>query len=240
MRHYRIQLIDSVSGKAIDAAGGVAYIAVNGAANKVAVKDVLGAVAANPVALNYGILEFWTLDSVAKVDLYIQGPTGHFLVAKNVAPSGPNSLYIDKSRCTSTMVIPFSIADTTATTETATGFTVPLLGGVLPAGTGIDVLVLDAGITIETGTLSSAAGDADGHVDGISVAAAVGVKATLTNGAVTLGALLKVQDSANAGDAVPEPDFASSGKSITYTLSAGADTAAGFIKLPVQLNQAAL
>jgi hypothetical protein len=44
-----------------------------------------------------------------------------------------------------------------------------------------------------------------------------------------------VLDSANAGDDAPEQDVASAGKDITYTLTAGSDTAKGFIYLPINL-----
>lgn len=239
MRHYRIQLADTVTREAIQTAGGKAYVAAAGSSDKVALKDETGADLANPVALTNGIIEFYVADAVTKVDLYVQSPTGHFLVTKNVLPSGPNTFFVDKSKAETTMVIPFSIADTTANTETNTGFTVPAKGAVLPSPT-VDVTVLDDTQTIDVGTLSSASGDADGFIDGASVATAVRVKGSLANGAVTLGALLKVQDSANAGDAAPEQDVSSAGKAITYTLSAGSDTAKGFILLPVSLAAASL
>lgn len=240
MRKYRMQLIDRVTGEAISTAGGKAYVAVNGDAAKATLYTAAGASLANPVSLNNGLLEFYVADSVAQVDLYIQSPTGHFVVLKNVYASGPNSIFIDKSLVNTTMVIPFAIGDTAAATETSTGFAVPTNAMVLPTGVGIEVLTVDATETIDVGTLSSDSGDADGFIVTASVATAGVVKASLANGAVTLGALLKVQDSANAGDAAPEASVAASGKTITYTLTAGTDTAEGFIKLPILLPVASL
>lgn len=239
MRKFSMQLVDHVTNVSISASGGVAYVAEAGGAAKVTLYDANGAALSNPVALTRGHIEFYTADSVSTVDLYISAPSGHFLVTKGVQSSGPNSLYIDKGRTDTVMVIPFSKDDTTAATETDTGFDVPTNGAVLPMGMSAEILTVDSGITVDLGTLSTSSGDADGFIDGISAANAGVVKATLTNGSVTLGALLKVQDSANAGDVVPEANVSMSGKSITYTLSAGADTAEGFFKIPVQLSYAA-
>lgn len=236
MRHYKIALAKSGGlGEAIKTAGGKVYVTTAGGTAKLALTDKTGAALTNPVSINYGIIEFYTADTVPAVDLYGYGPTGHAIMAKNVKPSGDNELFVNTSGLITTLVIPFNIADTTATTETSTGFVIPTGAGVVPMPVSVDVATADSGITIDVGTLSTDSGDADGYIDGISVASATTVKATLTNGSVTLGALLKVQDSANAGDAVPEAGFTMGGKTVTYTLSSGADTAAGFIKLPLAL-----
>lgn len=235
MRHFKMQLVDQ-NGKLISLAGGVVYAAVAGGAAKVSLLTATGAAAANPSALTNGKVEFYVADAVAKVDLYGISPTGHAFVAKGVAPSGPNEIRVDTSRADTILVIPFSATDSTANTETDTGFDVPTNAGVIPMAVGVDVTVLDDTETVDVGTATADSGDPDGFIDGISLATAGAVKASLANGAVTLGALLKVQDSANAGDAVPEASFTSGGKSIVYTTSAGTDTAAGFIKLPLQLH----
>jgi len=239
MRHFRMQLVDQ-NGAAIQTSGGKAYVATNGDAAKATLYTETGAALANPVSLTNGILEFWVADAVTKVDLFIQAPSGHFIVTKNVLASGPNSLMVDTSRVLTTMVIPFAIGDTTANTETSTGFTVPTKAMVLPTASAIDVLTADSGMTIDVGTLSTDSGDADGFIDGISLASATMVKATNANGAVTLGALLYVQDSANAGDDFPEANISMQGKTITYTLSASTDTGEGFIFLNIALPYASL
>lgn len=240
MKHYRIQLVDALTQKAISASGGKVYVAQGGLAAKQTLYTKAGAALSNPVALNNGMLEFYVADTVVDVDLFIQAPSGHFVVVKDVAPSGPNSIYIDKSKADTVMVIPFAIADTSAAAETDTGFDLPAKALVKPQGQAVDVLTADSGITIDVGTDSGDSGDADGFVDGLSVATATLVKATNANGSVTLGAKLYVQDSANAGDDFPEADSSQAGKSVTYTLSAGADTAAGFIIMPIQLPYASL
>jgi len=244
MRHFRTQLVNSVNMAAIQDSGGKAYVAVAGQENKVSLLDADGAALSNPVALTNGILEFYTADSVASVDLYIQAPSGHFVVAKGIKASGPNSIYVDKSRAQTTYVIPFSSADTADATETDTGFDLPTNALVLPAGTAVDVTNAAATETIDVGLLTSeSGGDIDGFIDGILLTTAATVPATLTTSAATLGVLLSVQDSANAGDLVPEPHVCDgTAKSIVYILTAGtvALVGEGFIKLPVQLPIASL
>jgi len=235
-KHYSIQLQDHRDGAAIIDTGGVCYVAVAGGAAKIAVaitKAGAQATSNNPVALTTGKIEFWTADSVSSVDLYGIGPNGHAFKLAGVKPSGNNALSIDQGQMQQVMLIPFSAADVTANTETATGFTEPANALMLPS-VAIRVLTLDATETVDVGTLSSDSGDADGFIDGLSLAAVGVVKATVANGSDTMGALLVTQDSANAGDLALEAHV-SAAKAITLTTSAGTDTAAGFIALPYML-----
>lgn len=240
MRKYSIQLMNALTGAAIDQAGGAVYVARQGAARKATLYTSTGGAQANPVALDNGFIEFYTDDDTAAVDLYIQAPTGHFVVQKNVPASGPFKLNVNAGLVQTVMVLPFSISDTTANTETDTGFDIVDDGAILPYGIGVEVLTADSGMTIDVGTDSGDSGDADGFIDGLSLASATFVKATLLNSGVTLGTKLFVQDSVNAGDKAPEADTSQAGKSITYTLSASTDTGEGFIILPAQLPYASL
>lgn len=237
MKHYSIQLMDILSGRTIDGSGGKAYVAKAGDAQKETLYNKAGGSLANPISLVNGKLDFYVADSVVTVDLYIQAPSGHFVVAKGVVPSG-ETILVNKGELETIYTIPFAAADTTATVETNTGFPIPAGAMVLPTGVGINVSTADATETVDLGTLSTDSGDADGFIVGASVATVGTVKASLANGATTLGALLFVQDSANAGDKAPEANVSMGGKFITYTLSAGTDTAEGFFRLPVQLPQA--
>jgi len=237
MKHYHLQLTAAANGIAVSATGGVCYVAQSGSPKKAAIytKTATGdfIAASNPVALVNGAIDFYTLDTVQKVDLYGQAPSGVGFIKKGVFPSGDASLPIAAAGIgASVVVIPFSFADGVAATEIQTGFRVPTLGAVMPMPL-VEVTAADAGITLEVGTLSSDAGDADGFVDVLSVATTGLKKASLANGATTMGVLLFVQDSANAGDKAPECDVTMQGKQITYTLLTGADTAEGFIRLPV-------
>lgn len=237
LKLYRMQLVDSVTNEAITTSGGRAFVARQGDAEKLSVFTEAGAPAANPVVLTNGLISFYVAEEVNAVDLYIQAPSGHGVILKNYVPSGDNSIRIDRARLDTVLVIPFSIRNTTADTETDTSFDVPLRAAVVPVGLFVDVLTLEAARTINVGVLSSeTGGDADGFIAGISLAAASPIKATLTNAALTLGALLFVQDSANAGDEVPEVNFLGTGRSISYTLSASTALAEGFICIPMVLS----
>lgn len=233
-KHWKVQLKDHANGETIIEAGGVCYVAADGDAAKVALLTEAGATLANPIALTRGQIEFWTADTVTKVDLYGLGPNGHFFSAKDVKPSGSNELSIDQGNRRQLMMIPFSIADTTATTETDTGFDIPVGAFVEPLPF-IDVTTLDTSETIDVGTDSTDSGDANGFMAAVSVAVLGVAKGTLADGAQTLGVLLSVDES--GGDLVPE-GYVSAGKSVTYTLSAGTDLAAGFICLAYILTNA--
>lgn len=233
-REFRIQLKDMATGEGIVTAGGKCYVAVTAFAHKSTLYDKDGAALANPITPTRGFINFFVADSIEKVDLYIQAPGGEFVVRKNVKPSGANEINVDTDRRIHSLVIPFAIADTTATTETSTGFIVPAKAAMLPSPF-VDVLTLDSTEDIDVGTLASDSGDADGFIDGALLTTAGLVKASLVASADTFGALLSVLDSANAGDDAPEADVSMVGKTITYTLSSGTDTAAGFIHLPYYL-----
>lgn len=232
---YSIQLKDAVLGASIISAGGKVIVCQAGTPDKATLfSDADGASLANPLTPTRGFIEFWTLDTLASVDLYIMSPTGHFLSVSGVTASGPNEVVVPTNERQGVMKIPFSIADTTATVETNTGIAIPATGAVQPFPL-LQVTAIDATETIDVGTLSTDSGDADGFLVTASVGTLGLVKGSVANGALTMGALLFVQDSVNAGDRAPEQNVSMAGKTITYTLTAGSDTAKGFIILPYHL-----
>lgn len=238
MHHFKSQLRSLTTGAILAAAGGVVYVTAAGGTAKAALTDKAGAALANPLALTNGSFDFYVADTVASVDLYILTATGHMVVSKGIKPSGDATISYNHKSLDTVLVIPFNAADQTAdATETTTGFVLP---GAVQPGVAVDVSAIHAAKTIAFGTLSSAGGVAAGFGTGVSVATAGYIKATVANAGVTLGADLYVQDSANAGDHVPEQNTDKIGKTVTYTLSAGTTTAAGFILLPVQLRPSAL
>lgn len=230
---YRIQLKDGTTGKAIITSGGKVFVAANGDALKQAIKDADGAAMTNPMTPTRGFINFFTAVTVAKVDLYIQCPGGQFVVVKDVDPSGPNEIIVNTNARNQCMVIPWAAADITAATETSTGFTVP--NGMMLPTPFVNVTAIDATEDIDVGTLSSDSGDADGFMDGVSVATLGIAKATLLASGDTMGALFSVLDSANSGDDAPEGDVSMVGKAITITTSTGSDTGKGFVHLPYLL-----
>lgn len=238
MRHFKSQLRSLTSGAIIALAGGVVYVTAAGGTAKAALTDKTGAALANPLALTNGSFDFYVADTIASVDLYILTPTGHMTVQKAVKPSGDATIPYNHKALDTVLVIPFNAADQAGdNTETTTGFVLP---GAVQPNVAVDVGAIHAAKTIAFGTLSSAGGVAAGFGTGVAVGVLGYIKATVANAGVTLGADLYVQDSANAGDHVPEQNTDKIGKTVTYTLSAGTTTAAGFILLPVQLRPSAL
>lgn len=222
LRHFKIGLQSLKSGASISETGGKCYVAVNAATNKATLYNADGTAKTNPLSLVNGEIEFWTLDTVPSVDLYIQAPSGHFLTAKNVAASGPTFYTIDKSVARTDMLIPFALVDTAAATETSTGFVLPLNCIVLPASAGlsVDVMTLEAGKTIDFGT-------------GATVAESTGTENLFAN-ALTLAAANPVISAVTATYVV------TAAHTVSYTLSSGATVAAGFLKIPLLLPASAL
>ena len=232
MKRVTFQLSEGIggfpNGPLIKASGGTCYVATADDAAKATLFDSTGASLANPISLTQGKGEFFVGDTIETVDLYILAPGGQFVTKAGVR--GQNDIGVDTHQRNQVAVIPFAIGDTTAATETDTGFNEPANALVTTAA--VRISTVDAAITIDVGTDSGDSGDADGFLDGVSTAALGVVPGTLADGAATLGVLLSTDES--AGDLVPEPHV-SGGKSITYTLLTAADTAEGFILLPYTL-----
>lgn len=235
LKHYALQLRDAATGVAIIAAGGKVIVCKPGSPDKAALTTRDGVAVANPITPVRGKIDFYADDVLnPTVDLYIQAPGGQFVTLSGVLASGNNEVDVNTADRLQNYVIPFSIADTTAAAETQTGIVIPTIGAVQPNPL-VRVTTADATQTLDLGTLSSDSGDADGFLDGVLMTTAGLVKGTQATAGKTLGVLLFVQDSANAGDSTGEQNISMAGKQITYTLNAGTDTAKGFITLPITL-----
>ena len=104
------------------------------------------------------------------------------------------------------------------TNATQTSFTLPATAIVNEVY--LNVLAIDATETADVGTTT----DPDGFLDGASLANLGLVYGSLADGAVTRGALLfEITEATTA--AAPRPDIDSGGDPISYTCSAGSDTA---------------
>lgn len=239
---YDITIRDIMTGEKMSAAGGVAYITTSGGTAKATLynPDNDYAALSNPISITNGRLRFAVLGastfgqaSEPSVDIYGISAEGIAFQRRGWKP-GMNVISVDNTAVRHTLIVPFNIADTTATTETDTGFNFTAGMVIDPLGCSVYTKTLDDTETIDVGTLSSeSGGDADGFLDGISVATAVVVAPTLAATAETLGALLRVAATADAGTGlVPRQHvITSTAVSLTYTLSAGTDTAAGFINI---------
>lgn len=230
---YRFQLQDrslgAFAGPPITDAGGVVKVCVAGSPLKAAITDKEGTALTNPRALTRGSCEFYSTESA--VDLFIQCPNDQFVCLFSVGPDEMHEVPVDRSRIDQVMVIPFHITDFAAATEVDTGFDMNLTMAMKPSPI-VQVTTVDAAQVIDVGTDGSGANDPDGFVDGVSLASAVCVKATLLASGDTMGALLSVLDSANAGDDAPEVYINSAAENITITLDTGSDTGAGYVYLP--------
>ena len=101
--------------------------------------------------------------------------------------------------------------------ETETGFALPVKA--IIKNVWLNVVTAEATgttKTIDVGTDSTDSGDADGFLEGVSVASTGLKKGTLLNTGQTLGALLRV-DEGGTGELVAEMDIVSGGKEITFT-----------------------
>lgn len=230
---YKFQLHDKslggFAGPAILTAGGTVIACVAGSPLRATLTDVDGVSVSQPVSLTRGGASFYTTETA--LDLFIQSGDGQFVALWSVGPDELNEVPIDRYNPDQCLIIPFHITNFAAATETDTGFDQFQTMAMKPWPM-IKVTTVDAGQVIDVGTDGSGGNDPDGFIDGVSVANALLVKATLLASGDTMGALLSVLDSANAGDDAPEPYVNSVTENITATLDAGSDTAAGYIFLP--------
>jgi len=120
-------------------------------------------------------------------------------------------------------ILPVSVAG--AGTEKDSGWSLPANAIVVDVFVNVKTAATAGTKTIDVGTLSSASGDADGYLDGVSVGTAGIVKGSLAS--ATKGVLLKeVQTIESNSFYAPVPDTGSGGKKISYTLG---DSVAGLV-----------
>lgn len=227
MRHYKMQLVETL-GKILQSTGGVAFVVPNGDYSKASLLTSAGAAASNPVALNRGLIEFYTADTVESVDLYVQAPGGQFVTAINVKPSGNNELFVNTQTRNHLYRIPVYGSDYTAASENDLGIDLPAAAILLP-DVGLNVTTAQAK-TMDVGLLSSESG---GDADGIMVAipfTTTGVVAAKSASTATRGALI----GAGTLDRGASTDVQTA-KSLSITPQSGTTTAKGLILLPVLL-----
>jgi len=107
------------------------------------------------------------------------------------------------------------------TAETETGFTLP--ASAIVHDVFLNVIIVDATETVDVGTTGTS-NDPNGYLDAASLATAGLVFGSLADGAVTRGALLfEITEATTA--AARKPDITAGGDTVSYTCSAGSDTA---------------
>ena len=107
------------------------------------------------------------------------------------------------------------------TTETQTGFTLP--ASAIVKRVFLNVITVDATETVDVGTQGTS-DDPNGYLAAASLATAGLVRGSLADGAVTLGELLfEITEATTA--AARNDDITAGGDPVSYTCSAGSDTA---------------
>lgn len=107
------------------------------------------------------------------------------------------------------------------TTETQTGFTLP--ANAIVKDVFLNVITVDATETVDVGTQGTS-NDPNGYLAAASLATAGLVFGSLLDGSVTRGALLfEITEATTA--AARKPDITAGGDPVSYTCSAGSDTA---------------
>lgn len=176
------------------------------------------------------------------VDIYINDDQGNEKWVYGVTPTNLKTIQLDRASSLKHLVIPFGASDDT---EVDTGIDLPKDCWLYEAG--VEVVTTDATETIDVGLLSSETnGDANGILAAVSVANSGFVKpvAVTTGGSETYvsttsyGALMGVgivgtNTDGNFGLAggTGHVVTGANATSVTYTGSAGSDTAAGYIHL---------
>jgi len=107
------------------------------------------------------------------------------------------------------------------TSETQTNFTLPT--NAIVKDVFLNVITVDATETVDVGTMGTS-NDPNGYLAAVSLATLGLVRGSLADGAVTLGALLfEITEATTA--AARNDDITAGGDPISYTCSAGSDTA---------------
>ena len=239
---FDITLMDVSTKTALTAAGGTVYVAQPGAARKATLYDPDNNYAAlsNPITPKNGRIRFALSTGVSgqalpqTADIYGMSAGGLCFVYRGIAPGSPDTVFLDVNDRDQILIVPFSILDTTANTETSTGFNFPAncLVGTPPA---VTVRTAEATRTLSAGILSSqSGGSATGFMTGVSLATAGISKSTLSGTGTTIGAFLY---QTNNSTKIPEPyPVAAGSQTLSYTLSASTAQADGFLVFQYQLT----
>lgn len=221
------QLVELGTTKAIITAGGMVQVCKTGLPDKAVVYDNAGVAMANPVPLTRGHIRFQVDDTNATVDLYVMAPGGQFVEFLGVRVNSLIEGLVDTSRREQLARVPYSATDSTAATEKDTGFDLPI-GALVSPFQAVVVTRIDATETIDYGILSTETGDADGFgaLVPVGVLGTIALKSAAT---ATRGALI------GAGTLDRGYAVLSTGVSLSYTLTAGSDTAGGFLEIPYLL-----
>lgn len=171
---YQFQLIDLATGRSLNHGGQFKVVAKDGTAAVTLVTED-NAAASNPATINAGTGTFYTATSVPSVDIYGFTDKGYSFVVKDLKPGETGSVLINTFALRQLLMIPFNFADSgvSGTAENDSGFRLPHQAMLDPIGVGVKVVTNQSGKGIDVGVDSTSGNDdADGLLDGISLATA--------------------------------------------------------------------
>jgi len=236
---FDIQVYDDLTKEAVITTGGTLFVAATGALRKATLvnPDNDYAPLANPITATRGKFRFAIANTglgLPAVDIFGMAPGGEAFRARNIRPGERMDIFVDTSNVIQQLIVPFSILDTVANTETDTGFDFPVGTTILPWPS-VDVRTLESGRTINAGLLSTESGGAaGGFLTGVSLAAAGQIKTTFQS-TITTGTLLR-ETATGAAAVVGGVHVISTAVSLSYTLSSSTASAAGYLKIPYALR----
>lgn len=210
-KRYRLELLSLQSGEALGSVNGRYFVCEAGSPKLQAIFDAATGQAVNLTtspaqAFTNGQIDFNVAATVNSVDVYIYTERGRFVSVHGITPGGTSEVYVDMQRRDQTLILPFHPSDYTQASARNTGI-LEIPGVVYRVNlSGVRVTTIDATETIDVGNTT----DPNGIVAAASVATATTVisAGALGSGATYIGA---------------------ANEQFNYTLSAGSDTAAGFI-----------
>lgn len=251
-REWHFVLVDGQTGASIDDDSGQLLVLTAGAPTAPTIySDDKGTSVSNairtPRTFSNGRVRFWTDRSTTSVDLFVCTAKGQSYFLEDV-PFSQHRIKIDSKDREFVFVMPFGANDNS---ELDSGLDLPV-ANMLVKDAYLRVSTADSTETIEIGILASeSGGDADGFVDAASVGTAgyVNLWPTVTGGTnidyhdATAGFGVFLSQSIAGADAVATVGgferryYRTDGtaKSLSYTGSAGSDTAAGYLYLPYTL-----
>jgi hypothetical protein len=249
---FTIQLVDITQGVGTHQAptayqvGGTYNVLVAGSPVEVTIysNDTGTSAASNPGTISStGLIKFFTASSVTSVDITLYTANGEAKFMQSVGYRNKHQALIDRHERKQLLIIPFAASDNV---EVDTGFT--LVGPVLIEDCYPFVVTVDATETLAVGLDGTTTNDPNGLLEAPSVATAGYVEC---GGAINGGTNIDYTDSVtygvllasfiNGSDAVATNGGvirirtmiaeAETDANITYTGSAGSDTAAGYIMI---------
>jgi hypothetical protein len=184
---WSLQLINASTMQAIDDDAGVYNVLTADDPSEVTLySDRNGTSANNPGTLSNGRMEFFTLSSVASVDISVQTANGHAFFLQGVTPS-VGRILVDPFRMKEVLVMPYQVVGASETVVD-TGF--DILSNMLVKDVFVHVTTAGTGGALAIGTSTTIAGFASGVSVGTTGYPVTLLDEALVSGSSLIGSLL--------------------------------------------------